>query len=393
MADRRPRSILDAWLHPLTVSEFRARYWTRAPYRSPAIHDRLEVTLAALPGLDLPAFLQSSMEPIEAWFQDDGAINNSLRLDRHQALQAYRAGHTLYGHFQPAVADPLEDTISQVLGCHRRSMSVSFFASRRGAITPPHVDQNHNFTIQVRGRKTWRLAAGLPWPDVEPQTADNPLLHDLFRASRWAPDEQEPHREELTPGAVLYCPPRYWHGVEADDDALSLNIAINTRDTWADVLLPALRTALLQRPEWRRPIEGLWSTGELRERARQTVDELLRSLGELAPGLGSDDFFAAWDGGEPTQEPEPDAPAEFVRNPLVQCEIVSATVDESFSVHVQSQVKRETEHHLTLAWECLQPFLTLIGTPGVQRAESFDEMDELIIELVNLGVLRPHRPE
>ena len=388
MANSPSASLIDTWLHPLPVSEFRARHWDRMPYAFPASRERLDATLAALPGPDLPALVQHGLEPIQAWFLEDGAIN-SLQIDRSQALQAYRAGLTIYGHLQPAVADGFKDALGQTLGCHRPSTSISFFASRRGAVTPPHVDGNHNFTLQLQGRKTWLLSPGLPWPGVAEQIADDPLLHDVFRTSRWAPDDQKPDQEILEPGSLLYCPPGAWHSVTAEEDALAFNVSISTRDTWADVLLPALRGALLERPAWRQPVEGLYSSGEPRQRARQIISELLGSLEPLSIQLDVDDFFAAWD--EPSEESSEGIPEAFVRNPLVHCQIIAAEADESFSVRVRSLVKQDIEHRLTVGWEGLQSFLTLIGTRGVQRAEDFDDVSELVIELVSIGVLRPHR--
>jgi hypothetical protein len=115
---------------------------------------------------------------------------------------------------------------------------------------------------------------------------------------------------------------------------------------------------------------------------------LLNRLKEDLQDLKSDEVLAAW---KPVAEQlSSDLVSEsFVRNDLVDCEIVSATVDDQFKIRIESTLTRGEIHFLAFPWKYYSPFLDVMSDDSEIRNSDFQHVEELISELVRLGVLRP----
>ena len=389
MSDCSP-TILQTWLHPLGLPEFLERHWTQQGYWADADSERLKFTQELLPDLDLPNLLDYATGPIKAWYIDDNAPVYSLALGRKEAFHAYRAGLTLYFHLDVSLSAKLTTQLSRELARPPQMFKVSIFANRLGVRTLPHVDGNENFTVQLRGTKRWKISSGDDWPCIQEKSQEkgNSSIHDLYRILRPPESWSDVPPLQMTPGAFLYCPAKYWHTVETIEDSLSLNVSIETTYTWADALLPAIRTALMRQGEWPGREVGLWSTGNQRKQAENIVSELLKRLSEDLQGIESDDVLAAWNAAEELPFPQV-TPANFVRNPFISCVIVSATIDTEFQVRIESTVQRSKTHVLTFPWKFYPSFLDLASNPVVRCATEFHDVAELVSELLRYGVLRP----
>lgn len=99
------------------------------------------------------------------------------------------------------------------------------FVSSPGATTPFHLDEEHNFLLQVRGTKRLSVADGFDPGAVAPGT-----LRDFFQGrgelARYSAhlEEQSVH-VELTPGEAVHIPPCHPHWVQ-NGPAVSISLGI-----------------------------------------------------------------------------------------------------------------------------------------------------------------------
>lgn len=384
------KSILEQWLHPLAVDDFLDRYWTRDAYWGAPNEERLRFTQDLLPDLELSALLEYAIDPIKVWYVDGDRPVYSLTLGRKEAYHAYRAGLTLYFHLDASVSARLVMQVSRELARPPMMFKVSVFANRTGGQTMPHVDGNENFTVQLKGKKRWRISCGSEWPGIQERWKNNQngLVRDLCRIKCPPESWNEIEPLEMTPGAFLYFPADYWHTVESMEDSLSLNVSIERSYAWADALLPVIRTTLVRNVEWSSPDVGLWSSGNQRKDAESKVSNLLNRLGDDLHGIDGDHILAAWNAVEAQNLPE-EIPPNFVRNPFVSCVITSATPQDEFKIRVESTVRRGTPHFLSFPWAIYPAFLKLVCEPSVQESNDFKESPDLVLELLRYGVLRP----
>ena len=207
------------------------------------------------------------------------AAIDSLKLDdAASAMTAHAAGASLYFQSSKEAASAYVPAMSECLGQafsayydsaqaeHRGEIEV--FVSRGGHVTYWHYDFQENFTLQLRGRKRWRLKAGavasvLRGATPHFRTAED-VIEQQVKAARLAGDSSFsfwPGAEffadadviELAPGDALYFPAGGWHQVEAVDDSLSINISLSSL-TWAELGGAAVRHLLTKDDGWRQMI-------------------------------------------------------------------------------------------------------------------------------------------
>lgn len=108
----------------------------------------------------------------------------------------------------------------------------TLWVGSRGANTPCHYDTyGCNLVAQLSGKKKWVLfppedtaklyPSRLPFEESSVFSSVNVQSADLSRHPDFA--TATAHEVLLTPGDVLYVPPRWWHYVECVEDAVSVN--------------------------------------------------------------------------------------------------------------------------------------------------------------------------
>eukprot|EP00962_Isochrysis_galbana_P026332 scaffold8155_cov111-Isochrysis_galbana.AAC.1 len=226
--------------------------------------------------------------------------------DSSAALTCYRAGASLYFRAPEDVSDLLVTSLSQQLGmsfgalhpdgAHRSE--VETFASRAGHVTGWHFDFQHNFTLQLRGRKRWTLRPGTVhdpvrgctpmWTNSDAVTrdaAEAQAKNHAQHATGGAFDPEPPRGGEeevvMVPGSVLYVPAGVWHRVQAETDSLSINISVMGM-SWADTVGAAVAQRLRAHPAARRPV-SFFSVGEGREQVYQVLTVLRAEAAALTP--------------------------------------------------------------------------------------------------------------
>jgi len=102
-----------------------------------------------------------------------------------------------------------------------------------------HVDADHNFFLQISGKKRWTLHPSSEQAELHPFPRTHPLWHKAQRlpdetlegvATTRFPDRTSPETPlvvEVGAGEVLYVPPYTWHSVLTLAPSISLS-------SWSD---------------------------------------------------------------------------------------------------------------------------------------------------------------
>ena len=202
---------LESWIWPHSPPEFREHVWQKRPSFVPGEPGRLARLEQALGPFRLQDLLARGVEPVRAWYVDQGVPDYSLVVPIDTAYRLYRAGLTIYFDLRDDLfgTASLSRALADALGHPREAAGrLSIFATRRDNRTLAHVDQNENFTVQLTGHKRWGF--------IESSQLDS-------RAAEPAPMQ----RAELTPGAVLYMPGPWLHETEDLADSISLNLSLS----------------------------------------------------------------------------------------------------------------------------------------------------------------------
>ncbi|MBQ0755332.1 MAG: cupin-like domain-containing protein [Gammaproteobacteria bacterium] len=133
---------------------------------------------------------------------------------------------------EQCLADIEDHTKRALRGIHAKQAFI--FISSPGSVTPYHIDQEHNFLLQIRGQKTIHI-----WdPDDRVAMPEEAVEATVFgqNAHRNLP-WQESFRERgeaytLTPGDGVYVPVHSPHWVK-NGDAVSISLSITYRSSWS----------------------------------------------------------------------------------------------------------------------------------------------------------------
>jgi 50S ribosomal protein L16 3-hydroxylase len=275
---------------PLTRNEFLATYWERRHFVSHASAGRLAAIERDLGQLDIEV-LAAGCKSVKAWSSKRSGRPRFIATNADDALDLYCAGMTLYLWNMEAL-QPWVRGLSSELGALGRGVG-SLFASPAGASLGFHFDRDELFTIQLRGRKRWRVAPNdqVRSPDTGWVTgAPVPERLRLY-CSEELPKEgpREFESFELAPGSVLYLPQGYWHATETIEDSLSVELGL-ALPTWADLVIDAMRTLLLSREEWRERALGAWGNQRQRSDARRQLGNRIERLGQELARLQAGDL-------------------------------------------------------------------------------------------------------
>ena len=218
-----------------------------------------------------------------AWFQRLDGKHNAAKIPADSAAKFYAGGTTVY-LTKIAKFHALELEATAHFGLPPNAAALELFCNRPSAVTTTHFDTVDVTTIQLQGRKTWRIAPNAfapgpkqPWGVLEKVP---PSLR--IYAEGVAPTEMPDGALEFTlePGAVLHVPRGYWHSTFSARDSMSLHLQCIS-PTRLDAVLAAVRNELIRDLYWR---ENAYRP-ELDETAVDTLREAVarldpRDLGE-----------------------------------------------------------------------------------------------------------------
>ncbi len=130
-----------------------------------------------------------------------------------------------YANVMEKVLDTVSDVVSRQTGPMLRSEAFVFISSP-GAVTPFHMDEEHNILIQIEGRKEFNIYSQHD-RDLASQE-DLEAFHSGAHRNLDASDEKLARGKAITmePGDAIYVPPLapHWVRVLGDEPSLSLSI-------------------------------------------------------------------------------------------------------------------------------------------------------------------------
>lgn len=143
-------------------------------------HDFGPLLEEGMEGGDAEALLEATpSETISVWTvgqgeEGGGKISTARVQDPGSAAALFRAGHSVYCRAPEPTERALVAAAVRGLGMGFRTREegvkgvvegeVELFMGRRGHRTPWHFDFQENWTLQLKGRKRWRLRAGVANP-------------------------------------------------------------------------------------------------------------------------------------------------------------------------------------------------------------------------------------
>ncbi|MFI9508194.1 JmjC domain-containing protein [Nocardia sp. NPDC052566] len=247
---------LDEWFAPGGLAEFARTRLGRTPFVAAARPDlarRLGETLGIRSAGDLFALRAPE---VTAWLNglDGGLTAAPVPIGSAQRLHA--AGTTLlfkniheFGEHERAIAGQL--------GLAARSAMLQVFCNRQGAGTRIHFDPLDVISVQLTGRKTWRIAPNDACREPLEGWAPGEDIYPRMRTyvTEVLPTAMPAGATEyvLEPGAVLHVPRGYWHETSSDRDSISLHLLL-VPPLRMDLLITALRNELARYQEWREPM-------------------------------------------------------------------------------------------------------------------------------------------
>lgn len=254
-----------AWLvHPLTPQYFVDHYWqaypvhlTGWPQRFADLFDlkMLRDAVAHQHELGLSIRVSGDREG------DDGGADRHVAIDVSEIADHLRRGASI-------CVDPIDRAIPALrqlavelkreLG-HAGPVTVKCYLSPDGFGFNAHFDAHVVTTLQIDGRKRWRISRrpGVPFPLDNAFVDAQGKTHYMGRPpSTLQPWELQPFNPDdvievcLQPGDVLCLPPGTWHSAKADGHSLALNVAFGAVDLLG-LFSKALADHLLSFPRWR----------------------------------------------------------------------------------------------------------------------------------------------
>lgn len=286
-----PRVGLQRLLQPLAVADFFGRFAAGEPS---IVHGSLE----RLPQLyQLPALVCAERvleactgASVTAMLPDRKDESSSIQVTADVALKLYRSGMNLSvgsaQRFFPELA-PWVENLRLDLGLPAGTFGRCIvYMSPTGGGAPPHFDPNINFSLQLQGRKLWRIARNrsVAHPTERFVMNDRPEAALLAQAHAALPTEMPADSEtvELRPGSLLFIPRGYWHETQTDGETVSLNFTFS-QPSWASLISSLLQRQLQAHAEWRATPSAPAGTADGRERElRHLLASLRACVAELS---------------------------------------------------------------------------------------------------------------
>lgn len=267
----------------MNMKEFKRDIWRQRALVTRGSSGRFEALIRmGMFDLDLQSMLEAtSSEAIHAWLRPLRGVKrlDSVRTDSvEDAMKFHRSGASLYFRASHDLEKIMLTNIQHLLNL---SFSASYsdgtnrseietFVSRRGHCTDWHFDFQQNFTLQLKGKKTWYLARGTGTSPLRGQTPHykepasviemQAKIHKYCnkKTKTWSRDfESEKHVVEtvtLSPGDSLYFPSGMWHKVVCDEeDSISINLSIKAM-RYCDLVSSAIRQVMFRSEMWRSEI-------------------------------------------------------------------------------------------------------------------------------------------
>jgi 50S ribosomal protein L16 3-hydroxylase len=287
-------------LHPFSDADFIEHHWPNKPL---VLHHGIEALaeLTQLPALQSPAsiFGACSGTSVTAMMPDKKDESNSVQVTPDVAAKLFAAGMNVSvgsaEKFFPMLKDWADNLIKD-LGLPRTTWGRSIvYASPPDTGAPAHFDMNANFSLQIKGKKTWTIApnANVTYPTERHVMHLEPSATLLAQSDDGAFPKEMPSDArpiELSPGSLLFIPRGWWHATSSTEETIALNFTFS-QQSWAVLFALTLVERLHQHEQWRKtPFFGRARTSADLASQRDEVQALLddvrgHMVGMLPPEL------------------------------------------------------------------------------------------------------------
>ena len=182
---------LDSFCWPLSTTQFLHEFYYKNALVVHSTGQRLQELKKDLCDLNLSELLQSSTR-VNVWMKTTEGKMQYIDSNAEIAMNCYKAGHSLY--FNPSMAiqtkyiTALASDLKHDFGLEKDGGiggDLEIFAVQGPHRTPWHFDAQENFTVQLRGSKTWTVApSGVsdPVTNLHPLSSNREAVENDFKA-------------------------------------------------------------------------------------------------------------------------------------------------------------------------------------------------------------------
>ncbi|MFC5750870.1 JmjC domain-containing protein [Actinomadura rugatobispora] len=245
---------LEDWFAPHGLAEFTDTVLGHRPLCTgprPELAARLADAFGLHSAGDVLALRDAEMY---AWFPTLDGGTASAPIAGRTAPLFHAGGTTIYVRNIARFAAH-ERAMAAAFDIPRTGVHCQLYCNRPGAVTTMHFDPSSVITVQLSGRKTWRLAPNrFALSPLDGWAPGKPVHPGLRAYTHDVPPAEMPADAvtyDLEPGAVLHVPRGYWHETVSDQDSLSVHFIIHT-PARLQAMLAILRNELMQDERWRR---------------------------------------------------------------------------------------------------------------------------------------------
>jgi hypothetical protein len=373
---------------PVTIAEFRERYWQKRAFATKIPPGALAWLRSELEDFDPERLVRRYRGQIALWFLTlNGEQRVAAAANHDDALALYHSGKTIFmvnGGATPAIVR-WERQLGEDAGHPSIPLTASLFLSKRSGGTAMHFDMLENFTIQLTGYKRWRVAPNRSVVNPLENWAVGQPVSKALAATLHAPlPTQMPDDAEtfdLEAGSLLYIPRAHYHETSAvaeDSAALFLGMPLAT---WTDLLLDALRAHLERLPHWRENVSG-GSSPDRVELARDRFEQLREGLARDLAGLSTEFMI-------PHATAPIDDARRLYRNPFAHVAITGTNVSVTLDL---GKLSRKNELSLSegamplVRWVCARDTLTLGETLEANPSFARHDVHGLLTVLQGAGL-------
>ncbi|GAB5361849.1 hypothetical protein AAMO2058_000748100 [Amorphochlora amoebiformis] len=287
---------LDSYSWPLGSERFRREVFDKKAFVVHGCGTRLNVLKQDFNHFDVKSMLDEASKVV-VWMKDRRGKMQYIQATPEVGWSCFNSGHSLYFNPSIKVQEKWMRAICMELGLNFGMLldtggstfggDLEVFAVQGPHVTPWHFDAQHNFTIQLSGFKSWKVArSGIanPMTNLHPSSTnmgalmeniklhrtytssslDPPVYTNLENSAKNAKDFSQFHSFVLRPGSVAYVPAGWWHTVQSFDPnvspsvdssiSVSINMSVDA-GRWADLLMSRLKGLVARDARWRQRIQ------------------------------------------------------------------------------------------------------------------------------------------
>lgn len=284
-------ALVEALISPMTIDDFCKEFW---PDETFVIHgplERLPRPFSHPEPFDRRHLFSKYLGRILFGKGTKGA--RSISIQQTNPNDLYDMGLSIYlPDIEPYLLGATEflRELEKSLGLGEGEARITAWASPGSEGIACHFDAEEVFSVQLQGVKRFYVAEkkALVSPVGMQFAPHNPPYLDLYpQVPNGFPDPENFEFTEIVmnPGSVLFMPRGIWHRTEADQDSLSLSVALCPKSP-IDRLLQELRNLLLQDPDWRRPLYGKPSN------TKTQANKIIKKLPKIVKMLRGEDLLS-----------------------------------------------------------------------------------------------------